>query len=49
MPTIRPMRPEDARAAHEVSVVTFADLERRIMHEEPGPPPPPEPGLVRIN
>jgi GNAT superfamily N-acetyltransferase len=49
VPTIRPMRREDALATHEVSVETFADLERRILHEEPGPPPPPEPGLVRIN
>lgn len=49
MPTIRPMRREDALATHDVSVETFADLERRILHEEPGPPPPPAPGLVRIN
>jgi GNAT superfamily N-acetyltransferase len=46
VPTIRPMRPEDARAVHEVSVVTFTDLEARF-HHPPSPPPPPDAPLVR--
>jgi GNAT superfamily N-acetyltransferase len=47
VPTIRPMRSEDDRAIHQVSVVTFADLDARF-HEPPSPPSPPEPALVRI-
>ncbi len=41
VPTIRPMRDEDARAVHDVSVVTFTDLEARF-HQPPSPPPPPD-------
>jgi GNAT superfamily N-acetyltransferase len=47
VPTIRPMRSEDAPAVHRVSVVTFAELEARF-HVPPSPPSPPEPALVRI-
>ena len=45
--TIRPMRRDDDLAVHEVSVVTFADLNRRL-HEPPAPPPPLMPAIVRI-
>ncbi len=41
------MRRGDDLAIHELSVVTFADLNRRL-HEPPSPPPPPMPSLVRI-
>jgi GNAT superfamily N-acetyltransferase len=40
------MRDEDARAVHDVSVVTFTDLEARF-HEPPSPPPPPDAPLTR--
>ena len=42
------MRNEDARAVHEVSVVTFTDLEARF-HHPPSPPPPPNVPLVRFS
>ena len=42
------MRDEDARAVHEVSVVTFTDLEARF-HYPPSPPPPPNAPLVRFS
>jgi GNAT superfamily N-acetyltransferase len=48
VPTIRPMRSEDARAVHDVSVVTFTDLEARF-HWPPSPPPPPDAPLVRFS
>ena len=48
VPTIRPMRDEDARAVHDVSVVTFTDLEARF-HHPPSPPPPPDAPLVRFS
>jgi GNAT superfamily N-acetyltransferase len=41
------MRPEDDAGVHQLSVVSFSDLERRL-HEPPSPPPPPEPSLIRI-
>jgi GNAT superfamily N-acetyltransferase len=41
------MRADDIVAVHQVSVVTFADYARR-MHEPPSPPPPLEPGAIRI-
>jgi GNAT superfamily N-acetyltransferase len=41
------MRDEDARAVHDVSVVTFTDLEARF-HHPPSPPPPPDAPLVRF-
>jgi GNAT superfamily N-acetyltransferase len=41
------MRHEDARAIHDVSVVTFTDLEARF-HQPPSPPPPPGAPLVRF-
>ena len=47
VPTIRPMRAEDDVAIHHVSVVTFADLSRRL-NEPPSPPPPLMPAIVRI-
>jgi GNAT superfamily N-acetyltransferase len=47
VPTIRPMRSDDALAIHDVSVVTFAEYGERF-HQPPTPPPPPGPGLVRI-
>jgi GNAT superfamily N-acetyltransferase len=40
------MRNEDARAVHDVSVVTFTDLEARF-HHPPSPPPPSNAPLVR--
>src|SRR3954453_4150527 len=40
------MRDGDARAVHDVSVVTFTDLEARF-HEPPSPPPPPDAPLTR--
>jgi GNAT superfamily N-acetyltransferase len=40
------MRDEDARAVHDVSVVTFTDLEARF-HQPPSPPPPPDAPLTR--
>jgi GNAT superfamily N-acetyltransferase len=42
------MRDEDARAVHDVSTVTFADLEARF-HYPPSPPPPPDGPLVRFS
>ena len=42
------MRDEDARAVHDVSVVTFTDLEARF-HYPPSPPPPPNAPLVRFS
>ena len=42
------MRDEDARAVHDVSVVTFTDLEARF-HHPPSPPPPPNVPLVRFS
>jgi GNAT superfamily N-acetyltransferase len=42
------MRDEDARAIHDVSVVTFTDLEARF-HHPPSPPPPPNVPLVRFS
>jgi GNAT superfamily N-acetyltransferase len=47
VPELRPMRLEDAVAVHALSLVTFADLERRF-HHPPSPPPPLEPALIRI-
>ncbi len=41
------MRPEDDAGVHQLSVVSFSDLERRL-HEPPSPPPPPGPSLIRI-
>jgi len=40
------MRDKDARAVHDVSVVTFTDLEARF-HHPPSPPPPSNVPLVR--
>lgn len=42
------MREDDARAIHDVSVVTFADLEARF-HYPPSPPPPRDVPLVRFS
>lgn len=47
MATIRPARSGDDLAIHELSVVTFADLNRRL-HEPPSPPPQLMPAIVRI-
>ena len=41
------MRADDEVGIHQLSVVTFADLERRL-HEPPSPPPPVEASLIRI-
>jgi GNAT superfamily N-acetyltransferase len=41
------MRLEDVPGVHDVSVVTFAELGRQL-HEPPSPPPPLEPGAIRI-
>src|SRR4029079_6436806 len=37
--TIRPMRTDDARAVHDVSIVTFQDLDARF-RQAPSPPTP---------
>jgi GNAT superfamily N-acetyltransferase len=41
------MRTDDARAVHDVSVVTFQDLEARF-HQPPSPPPPSAAPLTRF-
>jgi GNAT superfamily N-acetyltransferase len=48
VPTLRPMRHDDADLVRQVSVETFADLGRRL-HEPERPPSAPGPALMRIN
>jgi GNAT superfamily N-acetyltransferase len=47
MAAVRPMRDEDVLAVHEISVVTFRDLDER-MGEHPGPPGTPAQAAVRL-
>jgi GNAT superfamily N-acetyltransferase len=45
---LRPMCDEDVPAAYDVMVTSFADLSRRVYHEEPHPPGDPALGQVRF-